>query len=95
MGDRAGSGTRGVSVSTTGADEPLAVWAFEAAMEGLPESEARDLVEGDRYPEPDASEWEESVRSVDIRDGRVVLYDPDEERAWIQSDTTRDLRTAR
>ena len=80
---------------TTESDETLAVWAFEAAMNGLPESEARDLVEGDRYPEPDASEWEASVQSVDIQDGRVVLYDPDSETAWIQSDTTQDLTTSR
>jgi len=84
-----------VSGALTGTEETLAVWAFEAAMNGLPESEARELLEGDRYPEPDAAEWADSVASVQVTDGGFVVYDPDDEGAWMQSDTTRNLAAFR
>lgn len=94
MGDGPAPHSGGVAMSTR-SEDALAVWAFEAAMNGLPESEARELVEGDRYPEPDGAEWERSVESVRVQDDRFVLYDPDEERAWIQSDSTVDLTDGR
>ncbi|MFC7226923.1 hypothetical protein N0B31_05865 [Salinirubellus salinus] len=76
---------------TTDAEDPLAVWAFEAAMNGLPEAEARQLVEGDRYPEPSEPAWEASVESLSPSEGQYVVYDADVEGAWVQSDTTVDL----
>jgi hypothetical protein len=90
----AGDGGLSMSTAETDEEEALAVWAFEAAMNGLPEDEARVLLESDRYPEPDA-EPVQTVESVSVTDGRFVLYDPDEERAWIQSDTAVDLTESR
>lgn len=78
-------------MSTTDSEDALAVWAFEAAMNGLPESEARQLLEGDRYPEPEPSTWEDSVESITPSEGQYVVYDPDSEGAWVQSDTTMDV----
>lgn len=90
-GPATGEGGRRMSTADTDQDDALAVWAFEAAMHGLPESEARTLLESDRYPEPERSGLAQTVKCVSVTDGRFVLYDPDEERAWIQSDATRDL----
>jgi len=80
-----------VAVSSTESEESLAVWAFEAAINGLPEAEARRLLEGDRYPEPERGSWESAVESVRVEDDGLVLYDPDTATAWIQSDTAVDL----
>ena len=94
-GPATGDGGLPMSTADTDAEDSLAVWAFEAAINGLPESEARELLESDRYPEPDGSEAVQTVESVSVTDGRFVLYDPDEERAWIQSDATRNLAAFR
>lgn len=75
----------------TDSEESLAVWAFEAAINGLPEAEARQLLEGDRYPEPERGSWESTIESVRVEDDGLVLYDPDTPTAWIQTDRTTDL----
>lgn len=82
-------------MSTSDTEEPLAVWAFEAAMNGLPEAAARQLVEGDRYPEPAEPVWEASVKSLSPSEEQYVVYDADVEGAWVQSDTTVDLAAHR
>jgi hypothetical protein len=78
-------------MNTTESEETLAAWAVEAAMNGLPEAEARELVEGDRYPEPEASDWEGTLESHRDDEGRLVVQDPDRDGAWIRSDVAVDL----
>jgi hypothetical protein len=71
--------------------EPLAPWAFRAAMSGLSEEQARELLEGERCPQPSHEEgWEAEMDALELREegSEVVVYRTDEEHAWLQSDTT-------
>lgn len=86
------AGAREDSTNTeveTGRD-PLAPWAFRAAMSGLSEEQARDLLEGERCPQPNHEErWEAEMDALELREegGEVVVYRRDREHAWLQSDT--------
>jgi len=97
--DRGNVGVVGMSAgaredSTTSevetARDPLAPWAFRAAMSGLSEEQARELLEGERCPQPSHEErWEAEMDALELREegGDVVVYRTDEEHAWLQSDT--------
>lgn len=73
--------------------DALAPWAVRAALAGLPEDQARELLESDRYPEPDPHDerWEAETESVclgeDGKCGEVIVYNTENERAWVQSTT--------
>jgi hypothetical protein len=80
--------TAGTEVET--GEEPLAPWAFRAAMSGLSEEQARELLEGERCPQPSHEErWEAEMDALELREegDAVVVYQTDEEHAWLQSDT--------
>lgn len=71
--------------------DALAPWAVRAALAGLPEDQARELLESDRYPEPNPHEerWEAETESVclgeDGQRGEVIVYNTENEQAWVQS----------
>lgn len=80
------------------ADEPMAPWAFRAALSGLPESQARDILESDRCPEPEpAGEWTDQTRSLplDEEGDDLIICRRDREGAWIQSSRHVSLDDAR
>lgn len=68
--------------------ETLSPWAVRAALEGLPSEQARELVESDRYPEPDPHDdrWEARTGAVRLTDGEeVIIYHTENQSAWVQS----------
>ncbi|MFB6206804.1 MAG: hypothetical protein ABEJ05_09810 [Haloglomus sp.] len=85
----------GARENTPGAEvepgrEPLAPGVFRAAMSGLSEERARELLEGERCPQPNHEEgWEAETDTIELREegGEVVVYRRDREHAWLQSDT--------
>jgi hypothetical protein len=91
----AGAGERSTEADLGGERaEPLAPWAFRAAMAGLSEEQARELLEGERCPQPTHDDrWEDETDVVELREeaDSAVVYRTDEEHAWIQSDTSLTL----
>lgn len=91
----AGTGERSTEAGPSGEPaEPLAPWAFRAAMAGLSETQARELLEGKRCPQPTHDDrWEDDTDVIELRDAAdaAVVYRTDEEHAWIQSDTSLTL----
>jgi hypothetical protein len=86
----AGAREDGAEAAAEGGADPLAPWAFRAAMSGLPEEQARELLKGDRCPQPSHEErWEAEMDALELREegDEVVVYRTDEEHAWLQSDT--------
>lgn len=72
----------------TVSSEALAPWAVRAAIAGLPSDQARELLESDRYPEPDPHEdrWEARTEAVSLAEsGEVIIYNTENESAWVQS----------
>lgn len=70
--------------------ETLAPWAVRAAIAGLPSEQARELVESDRFPEPDPREdrWEASTGAVRLAEGdEVIVYHTEKHTAWLQSNS--------
>lgn len=70
--------------------ETIAPWAVRAALAGLSSEQARELVESDRYPEPDSQHdrWEARTESVRLTDGEeIIIYHTETESAWLQSTT--------
>lgn len=85
------AGARENSAEAERGDEQLAPWAFRAAMSGLADEQARELLEGDRCPQPAHEErWEAEMDALELREegDAIVVYRTDEEHAWLQSDTT-------
>lgn len=83
-----------MSSSESAGDDPIAPWAFRAALSGLPEGEVRNILESDRCPEPhDSSELEETS-SFELA-GEVVVYHADAEEAWLQSTEAVELEDIR
>ncbi|WP_255149487.1 hypothetical protein [Halorarius halobius] len=63
--------------------EPMAPWAFRAALSGLPEDEVRDILESDRCPAPERTQ----DHTVCEQDGPgLVVRDAEREGAWLRSD---------
>lgn len=79
-------------------DEPISPWAFRAALSGLAEGQAREILEGDRCPAPEARyDWEETttVLPLDENEEDVIICRTDREGAWIQSSDRVSLPDAR
>lgn len=76
-------------------EEPIATWAFRAALSGLPEDEVRDILESDRCPQPDADEDPTSHIGIEGDGSDLVIYREDSEDAWLQTDTHTALSDAR
>lgn len=90
VGVSAGAREDGTEPAAEGGTDPLAPWAFRAAISGLPEDQARELLEGGRCPQPGHEErWEAEMDALELREegNEVVVYRMDEEHAWLQSDT--------
>jgi hypothetical protein len=68
-------------------EDPIAPWAFRAALSGLEEDHARDILESDRCPQPEAAEDETSLVQLDGESAELVMYRDDSEEAWLQSDS--------
>lgn len=84
------AGARENGAKAESGNDPLAPWAFRAAMSGLSDEQARELLEGDRCPQPAHGErWEAEMDALELREegDAVVVYRTDEEHAWLQSDT--------
>lgn len=70
--------------------EQLAPWAVRAALAGLSNDQARELLESERYPEPDVEtdRWEARTKAVSLAEsGEVIIYNTENESAWVQSTT--------
>jgi hypothetical protein len=76
-------------------EEPIATWAFRAALSGLPDEEVREILESDRCPAPEAEEDPTSHIRIDGEGSDLVVYREDSEDAWLQTDTHELLSDVR
>jgi hypothetical protein len=73
-------------------DGPIAPWAFRAALSGLPSGEVRDILEGDRCPQP---ELRADPTVLDVDGEAVVIRDPETAGSWLRSEQPVSLDARR
>lgn len=71
---------------------PIAPWAFRAALSGLPTDEVRDILESERCPQP---EPRQDHTVLDDEGIVVIVQDVERDGAWLRTEDPVDLEETR
>lgn len=64
-------------------EDPMAPWAFRAALSGLPDGDVRSILESDRCPQPDVMQ---DYTVATEQDDTLNVYRTEEDGMWLRSD---------